>query len=245
MNVVVVSPHLDDGVLSLGATINKLARQGENVRLVTVFAGNPDNDGPPSPWDAHRGTQTAAEVVATRRAEDACAADVLGIEAAWLPFDDDQHLTARDPDAIWEALEPQLVGADRIYVPGWPLEHYDHRYTTMLTIARLRSSAALWGYCESPYALAPVSRVKAVLRGRSVPAVESAIEGELSWSTQDVSRADILNKVKALECYVGEMVALGWNVPLSPLQRWSLRVEKTGEMAIRRPVDSADPAGGE
>ncbi len=241
MNIVVVSPHLDDGVLSLGATMNRWVREGHSVKLVTVFAGNPDNDGPPLSWDAPRGTRTAGEVVAARCAEDAAAARVLGVEATWLPFDEAQHLVPRDPHAIWEALGDQLVGADRIYVPGWPLGHYDHWYAAMLTFQKLRIDAPLGLYCELPYAVSPVARAKSLLRGRSVPFVEPAVSHDLTWSTERASPADRLSKIEALECYVGEVAALGWTVPLSPSQRRSLRVERTSELLIRNAPDSEEP----
>lgn len=39
--VVAVSPHLDDAVMSVGATLHALARAGNEVIVATVFAGDP------------------------------------------------------------------------------------------------------------------------------------------------------------------------------------------------------------
>jgi LmbE family N-acetylglucosaminyl deacetylase len=40
--IVVVSPHLDDGVLSLGASIASWSRSGATVELLTVLGCDPD-----------------------------------------------------------------------------------------------------------------------------------------------------------------------------------------------------------
>lgn len=48
--LVVLSPHLDDAVLSLGATIARLSRHGRSVRVVTAFANDPTSRAPAGPW---------------------------------------------------------------------------------------------------------------------------------------------------------------------------------------------------
>jgi hypothetical protein len=44
--VVVVSPHLDDGALSLGAALHAWAARGARVELLTVLACDPRSDAP-------------------------------------------------------------------------------------------------------------------------------------------------------------------------------------------------------
>ena len=44
--VVVISPHLDDGPLSLGAALSWAARAGANVTVLTVLADDPESDLP-------------------------------------------------------------------------------------------------------------------------------------------------------------------------------------------------------
>jgi LmbE family N-acetylglucosaminyl deacetylase len=51
-DVAVVSPHLDDAALSLGAAIAALTRSGRTVRVVTPFAGDPSSDAPANGWEA-------------------------------------------------------------------------------------------------------------------------------------------------------------------------------------------------
>ena len=57
----VVSPHLDDAVMSVGGLIFRLARAGSLVRVLTVFAGLRTWTGAASPWDAMRGLANASD----------------------------------------------------------------------------------------------------------------------------------------------------------------------------------------
>jgi LmbE family N-acetylglucosaminyl deacetylase len=58
MNIVMVSPHLDDGVLSLGGTMSEMVHEGHRGKMVTVFAGDPDRGGPPTLRDRPRGSKS-------------------------------------------------------------------------------------------------------------------------------------------------------------------------------------------
>ena len=78
--VTVVSPHLDDTILSIGGTIDSLVRGGATVTIVTLFAGDPNSTTRASYWDAERGA-TQGEVVRQRRREDEAAANAVG--ARW------------------------------------------------------------------------------------------------------------------------------------------------------------------
>ena len=59
--IVVVSPHLDDGVLSLGAAIASWARAGATVELLTVLACDPDSEAPAGGWDRRGGFATEGD----------------------------------------------------------------------------------------------------------------------------------------------------------------------------------------
>ena len=47
----VVSPHSDDAVLSLGATIASWVGRGAVVELLTVLALDPESEAPAGGWD--------------------------------------------------------------------------------------------------------------------------------------------------------------------------------------------------
>jgi LmbE family N-acetylglucosaminyl deacetylase len=124
--IVVLSPHLDDGVLSLGAAMARWARSGVRVELVTVFACDPDSAAPAGGWDSRGGFATEGESARARRAEDQRACERLGAIPRWLPFgsvDYDRHGT---DDAVRDAVTVAVGGADEVLVPGFPLTHPDH-----------------------------------------------------------------------------------------------------------------------
>ncbi len=84
--LVILSPHLDDAALSLGATIAYASEVGLAVTVLTVLAGDPDSEEPAGTWDTICGFATAGEAARVRRAEDANACEILGAEPMWLPF---------------------------------------------------------------------------------------------------------------------------------------------------------------
>ncbi|MGZ4694798.1 MAG: PIG-L deacetylase family protein [Acidimicrobiales bacterium] len=113
---VVISPHLDDAVLSCGQFL--AAHPGTTV--VTVFSGIPERyPDPPSRWSILGGFTAEDDVVAARRAEDRRALDRLGATPRWLDFlesmftaDDDRPTEAEIADAldaVLDELEPTVV----------------------------------------------------------------------------------------------------------------------------------------
>jgi LmbE family N-acetylglucosaminyl deacetylase len=225
LTVAVVSPHLDDAVLSVGATMHNLVQRGEEVHVITLFAGDPERSGPPSYWDQPRGVATSAEVIHERRAEDQKACDLLGVIPVWLPFDEEAFIVKRDPDSMWATLEPLLLTASVVMLPAWPLQHSDHRYTTMLVLDRLLYRTPMLFYCELPSATRTGALLKSVARGRSLPWLRHALGDEMHWFVPHVSRRDRDAKMHAVSAYSGELVALGYSAPPSRVQRLALQRE--------------------
>lgn len=169
--IVVVSPHLDDGVLSLGASIASWVRGGVQVELLTVFACAPDSEAPTEGWDARGGFQTEGEAAQARRDEDRRACAALGAAPYWLAFgslDYDRH---GDDAAIREAVVARLANAESVLLPGHPLTHPDHAW--LADAVRPEALATRVGYyAEQPYThrtrAAPKSfvRVETPLRDR-------------------------------------------------------------------------------
>jgi LmbE family N-acetylglucosaminyl deacetylase len=148
---VVVSPHLDDAALSLGATIAAATARGGSVVALTVFAGDPESTVAAGTYDRSCGYRTAGEAAVARRDEDRRACGVLGAVPEWLPFGDAQYERGGGEDEIWAAVEPFLDGADAVLVPGFPLVPPDHRWITELVLARA-GEKKVGLYVEQPYA---------------------------------------------------------------------------------------------
>jgi LmbE family N-acetylglucosaminyl deacetylase len=149
--IVVVSPHLDDGVLSLGAAMASWARGGARVELLTVLACDPDSDAPAGGWDYRGGFATEGESARARREEDRRACAILGVVPVWLPFgsvDYDRHGTEDD---VLVAVSDVVHGADVLLVPGFPVTHPDHAWLSKLLADRVGGSARGGRYAELLY----------------------------------------------------------------------------------------------
>ena len=112
----VVSPHLDDAVLSCGQFL--AAHPGTTV--ATVFAGIPAGyPAEPSDWSVLCGFDPGDDVQAARRAEDAAALGSLAAEPVWLDFLESMFLAEGESvgadevagalGALVEAREPTIV----------------------------------------------------------------------------------------------------------------------------------------
>jgi len=150
--VVVVSPHLDDGVFSLGATVAQASRLGTEVTMLTVLAGDPESTAPAGNWDQRGGFATVGEAARARRVEDGRACSIVGALPVWLPFGDEQYDRGADDATIWDAVRDAARGVDAVLVPGSPLKHADHRWLSALFEARGFPHARLGVYREQPYA---------------------------------------------------------------------------------------------
>ena len=98
-----VSPHLDDLALSCADLLS--GHPGSS--MVTVFAGGPSSVDPMTGWEALSGVfEPGADVVGTRRGEDARAIGLLGGEHHHLEHWDDQyrHPVYRYEGPVGEAL---------------------------------------------------------------------------------------------------------------------------------------------
>ncbi len=153
LSVAVLSPHLDDGVLSLGASIVEAVRAGHKVSVITVFAGDTRSENGAGDWDRRAGFATEGEAARRRMDEDRTACDVLGASPVWLPFADNQYRRQRDADEVWSRLTEAIQGEDAVLVPGRPLIHPDHLWLTRLVLERGLESSRMGAYAELPYDL--------------------------------------------------------------------------------------------
>lgn len=218
--VVVVSPHLDDAVLSASA---QLLRPG--ARLVTMCAGRPPADCPLGDWDRLTGAADAAERLQQRWLEDDAAAAVLGVsDVVRLDFPDGQHLDGarRDAAAMVTALGPLLAGATEIWAPAGIGCHPDHLATrdAVVAVAAATPESRLRYYADVPYSLRygwPPS-VTGEPAGSAYLDVEEWLRAELAGTGLDPADLDrqvhVLadeaqrRKVRAMACYRTQIPAL-------------------------------------
>jgi LmbE family N-acetylglucosaminyl deacetylase len=230
VTLVILSPHLDDAVMSLGGTLHRLAGLGIATRIVTIFAGDPAHPGPPGFWDAKRRLATASATFEARRAEDSAATKILGAEPVWLPLLDASYGSPRDPDRDWELLRPHLRDATAVIVPGAPLTHSDHRYTTRLVLGHICDSVPVFFYSEQPYCSRP-RYVMGFVRGDTPTELGRQIGCDVVWTTCDLDRESRRAKRDAVACYAGELRALGPRARLDSFVARVMHREKIGNPA--------------
>ncbi|KAG0287844.1 hypothetical protein BGZ97_006973, partial [Linnemannia gamsii] len=95
--------------------------------LVTVFAGIPPHGTPAPSWDQSAGFVTADEAVRKRREEDRRALNILGAQAVWLDFFDEQYDVPSTSNDIVARLATVLdTYPDADVVAPFGLAHNDH-----------------------------------------------------------------------------------------------------------------------
>jgi LmbE family N-acetylglucosaminyl deacetylase len=234
----VVSPHLDDAILSLGGEIFQRSRAGSEVSIVTVFAGEPDSLDPAGPWDRRCGFATAGEAARARRREDAAACGIVGARPHWLPFPDGQY-GAHPRSEVGRALAPLLGSADLVLTPGFPLVHPDHPWVTALVVDAA-DGPTVGCYLEQPYASTWALRPELSARGLlgcaaglaalrlrrrrgpiSTPALRDG-RPAVRWSCCAGTRTSREAKRRALRQYASQRAALGtWTFAQIRAYEWA------------------------
>ena len=218
----VVSPHLDDAVLSCAQVLG--AHPGSVV--VTVFSGGPGVVDPLPPWDESAGFGPGDDVTAARRHEDEAALAALGARAVHLGLWDHQY---RNPsygyeepaggldEAVDTALAAAIGAHDSIATWLVPLGilHPDHRATAAaaLRLARRRPELGWLVYEELPYHVA-YGREAAKAAARLEQAgftLEHVAPGTGPAPATGPSYRQV-GKVAAIRCYASQVPALGEGV---------------------------------
>jgi LmbE family N-acetylglucosaminyl deacetylase/SAM-dependent methyltransferase len=199
--VVVLSTHLDDAVLSVGAGLAAMARRGIDVDLVTVLAGDPDFEAPAGPWDEETGFRTSSEATRARREEDRHACAALGVTATWLPYNDEQYPRGGSDEEIGERLLAILAGTDAVLAPGFPVTQRDHAWLAKLILSLELSTGRLGLYAEQPY-----------LEGRAWPSWSGESEypsvAPPTWHPLPATTMDRRAKRAAREAYRSQLARI-------------------------------------
>ena len=153
--LVVISPHLDDAVLSCGHLLNA----HPSTTVVTVLAGAPDvtHEGYNS---RSTGKTYAPDAVGLRRDEDRSAMESLGAIPVWLDLLDADYEKYRPTtdyvEVIKEALSQALHESDaKSVVAPLGLIHVDHLAVSEACISLAAESPLTWYlYMDLPYGLA-------------------------------------------------------------------------------------------
>ena len=214
VDVVVLSPHLDDATFSCGATLHAWASQGRKVLVATPFAGSGSGEASGLELELHElwGFSTRAQAVAARRAEDELAAARLGVlrrhgdlpDAVYRRGPASEVLypdlsSVRGPVAALDdiALElgafvDRLPPAARLLAPLAIGGHVDHR---LVRAAAREVEAEVLFYEDFPYARSISARLKATFPS-------------LRWRSRvaELPAASLEAKLEAARCYRSQAV---------------------------------------
>lgn len=177
INLVVMSPHLDDAVLSLGGLIGREVAAGRNVEVVSCFTSGP-------PLDTIAPERRVFGDYSMRRAEDERALAVLGARYRWLdlheriwrepPLERTRSSfptpVFRTPERMDDFTELRTIrgvigelldaGGDRIYAPLAIGHHVDHVEVALAALREVLGRGAFERiqFYEDPYALGRACR---------------------------------------------------------------------------------------
>ena len=163
MRVLAVSPHLDDAVFSVGATLARLADAGHEVTVLTCFTASvPDPTGFALACQTDKGLPPEVDYLALRREEDRAATAVVGAAPVHLPLAEAPHrgygsapalfAGVRPDDLAWQDVRAALHArdADLWLAPQGLGGHVDHLQVVRAVAALGRPT--LW-WRDAPYAL--------------------------------------------------------------------------------------------
>lgn len=204
--MIVVSPHLDDAVLSCGQLLAAIP----GSFIVTVFAGVPESDLPVTDYDVRSGFGSARQAVESRRAEDRRACAVLDASPIHLPFLDRQYAQPADPTSIIDAIAGVLAELDDpdVVVPVG-LEHPDHKIAAQCARqAAVEADLNITSYEELP---------ARVLWPEQVPSAVCAAGCE---TRADRAAGPLRLKEAAVACYQSQAWALNRHTLLVPERYW-------------------------
>lgn len=215
VRALVVSPHFDDAVLSLGQWLTL----HPGTVVATVCSHMPHTDNPlVTDYDTKCGFRDAQHAVLSRRVEDRAALRVMQADRVELGFTDGAYQPARSVNFV-EQVESAIRKAAHRFGPfdvvlgPVGLMHPDHRATAAAT-ARLAqsSSVAVKFYEELPYR---------VMFPETVPAALRLIERELGpLVLAGPHHASLRRKRAAIRAYESQLWALNRRCCYVPERIW-------------------------
>lgn len=147
---VILSPHLDDAVLSCWHVL----RGPGQVTVINVFAGVPPRDSGASWWDRQTGATDSAARMVERRAEDRAAFDIAGRTATYLDFLDEQYEpNDQSVGAIAAALRDLIDPETVVYAPAALGEHADHERVRSAALELAAAGQEVRLYADHPHAV--------------------------------------------------------------------------------------------
>jgi LmbE family N-acetylglucosaminyl deacetylase len=150
MPAAVLSPHLDDAILSCWHVLE----DGGDVAVVNVFTGSPPAGTPAPAWDRLTGAQDPVVRMGERRAEDRRALAVVGRTAVDLGFLDAQYRTTElSTQTLVARLRALLHAGTVLYAPAGLSGHPDHEIVRAAALELAREGRPVTLYADLPHGI--------------------------------------------------------------------------------------------
>lgn len=214
MSLLIISPHLDDAVLSVGEII----AAHEDVTVATVFAGMHPSPTLLTAYDKATGFGSSQEAMNTRRTEDDRAMSVLNAKAERAPFLDGQYGIEQSRKEIFDWIRDLSEIPDQILLP-LGLKHPDHIVVGAEARAATKWHNSVWMYEELPYRVQFPENVAAEMRTMRRDGWEMELGSP--WPTPPTSMLHL--KVAAMECYRSQVSPEMVRWSQVPERIWSLK----------------------
>lgn len=178
MRVVVIAPHNDDEILGVGGTMAKLVKQGHEVIVCEVTAGELDN-----------------EMVQLQKREAIESHELMGVKTHFmdLPVVGLREMTTRELNSAFQEhmlkLQPDIV-----FIPHKGDMHIDHRMTIEAAMVALRP--VTFPNLKAIYAYETLSETD-----WNTPSVDNAFVPTLFVDITD----EIDVKLKAMNCHASQL----------------------------------------
>lgn len=242
--ILILSPHLDDAVLSCGGMMAEAVSRGVPIVVYDLFCAPYNGPLSPAAQQLHASWGSPQDITALRIDEDRQALDHLGVQRIlgdqcdliyrqdangdWLytQIDDIMGERRSEDDALVDHYAHKvstLFGPDEvsIFAPLGIGGHIDHLIAYDAGVALYESGYDVAFYEDLPYALKDVWRDA---RLRELDGMESEIEY--------FSLASLAKKLEALELYASQIAELFGNVGKMRewLTGWALRMSRREDM---------------
>lgn len=203
--MIVISPHLDDAVLSCGEAIAATP----DITIITVLAGVPD-ELPVTKFDVDSGFTSGTQAVLGRRREDERAATILDATAVHLDFFDRQYGRTNDYKTIADAIADLLDPGQQVLIPVG-IGHPDHETVSRCALAAAKARAArdIVLYEELPYRVLVPEAVGLVLGHRHIKA-----------QLLGLAAGHRREKELAIACYRSQLWAVDAQACMVPERYW-------------------------
>lgn len=236
--LIVVSPHFDDAVFSVGNILSQIKRP---IKIITVCGGCPPNEVSLSSWDERCNFSSGKHAAIGRQTEDQNACHYLGVDSEHLLFADFPYSGEKSKTQIINEFKELLTNSQEVWAPIGIGNNPDHIVTrdAVLELA-LQGNFALALYADAPYASArgwntpDDKRDKNFQWAHSFDAVSekgfTLAPPHISFLNQD----EMSRKLTAVACYKSQLEPLRKYYPKLTEIDGELSVEAIWRCVIRK-----------